>query len=229
MLTRNILFAVTTSTLLAVPAFAQMSSVTRNGLPPTTMDSFVHEAGGNAESIYGDEGTDGIPPYFGFDFSHRINKGIVAQRDKGLTTGHGSMMPSAWGADEFLAPPGEMSLSGTNNGNPQLNNADAALNVADQAEATPPPGSDGGSGDATPTVPSPGQGYQPISQHGEFVGWMSPAITALMQTDQVAGWIEFANSPDWVGSEGLKADLLYEVGAITFDQMVAMGGVGIGF
>jgi hypothetical protein len=226
---RIFFFAFAASVLIAAPALAQTSPGVRNGLPPTTMDSFVHEAGGNAETIYGDEGTDSIPPYFGFDYSHRINKGIVAQRDKGLTTGHGSMMPSAWGADEFLAPPGEMSLSGTNNGNPQLNNADAGLNAADQAEATPPPGSDGGGGNQTPPTPSPGQGYQPIYQHGQFVGWMSPDLVTLMQTDQVAAWTQFAESSAWVGGEGLQADLLYEVGAITFDQMVAMGGVGIGF
>ena len=74
----------------------------QNGLPPTTMDSFVYNAGGLAESIYGDEGTTDIPPYFGFDPSHRINLGIASSPSgPGLTTGHGSSLPSAWGGDEF--------------------------------------------------------------------------------------------------------------------------------
>ncbi len=98
----------------------------RNGLPPTSMDSFVYEAGFNAELIYGDEGVNntgiigigpigigpggislnsssgGLPPYNGFTQAHRINNGITGRRDSGLTTGHGSYLPSAWGADEFL-------------------------------------------------------------------------------------------------------------------------------
>src|ERR1700716_3034656 len=93
----------------------------RNGLPPCTMDSFVHEAAGEVEHIYGDEGTTGPPPYMGFNTVHRINNGIFDIRDKGLTTGHGSYLPDAWGADEFIAPPGEWSQSGANNGNRQTN------------------------------------------------------------------------------------------------------------
>jgi hypothetical protein len=77
---------------------------TRNGLPATSMDSFVYEAGGFAELIYGDEGTSDIPPYFGFDESHRINLGIMGTRAAGLTTGHGSLLPNAWGGDEFDMP-----------------------------------------------------------------------------------------------------------------------------
>jgi hypothetical protein len=86
------------------------------GLPPTSLDSFVVEAGGMAELIYGDEGTDDIPPYFGFDQSHRINSGIIGNND-GLTTGHGSMLPNAVGGDEFVMPEGP-SMSGANDGNP---------------------------------------------------------------------------------------------------------------
>lgn len=83
--------------------------------------SFVHQAGGAAEAIHGDEGIKTPPPYFGFDQSHRINAGIFGNRDAGLTTGHGSIMPSAWGDDEFLAPPnGELCQSGANNGNMRL-------------------------------------------------------------------------------------------------------------
>jgi len=85
----------------------QSRAQTVNGLPPTMMDSFVYEAGGNAEMIYGDEGTTDIPPYFGFEPENHISAGISGTRARGLTTGHGSgwngskALPSAWGGDEF--------------------------------------------------------------------------------------------------------------------------------
>jgi hypothetical protein len=90
----------------------------RNGLPTTSLDSFVLNAGGHAEHIYGDEGADGIPPYFEYTKAHRINTGITGQRDQGLTTGHGSYMPDATGGDEFVDGP-EFSQSGSNGGNAQ--------------------------------------------------------------------------------------------------------------
>ncbi|MBS2006402.1 MAG: hypothetical protein JST01_05140 [Cyanobacteria bacterium SZAS TMP-1] len=62
-------------------------------LPKTTLDSFVYQAGGAAEQIYGDEGQEGLPPMFGMDESHTIGSGI---NSGGLTTGHQSNMPSAW-------------------------------------------------------------------------------------------------------------------------------------
>lgn len=88
----------------------------RNGLPVTSLDSFVLNAGGHAEHIYGDEGADGLPPYFEFTKAHRINTGITGQRDTGLTTGHGSYLPDAWGGDEYVDGP-EWSQSGSNGGN----------------------------------------------------------------------------------------------------------------
>jgi hypothetical protein len=59
-------------------------------LPETKLDSFVHKAGQNgmAEFIYGDEGTQGPPPY---DFFMTIQTGGVE-----ATTGHPSDAPSAW-------------------------------------------------------------------------------------------------------------------------------------
>ncbi len=88
----------------------------RNGLPATTMDSFVKNAGARADAIYGDEGQGDNPPpfYEGFTARHRINAGIVGQQDAGLTTGHGSRLPDAWGRDEYLGQ--EWSQSGPNNG-----------------------------------------------------------------------------------------------------------------
>ncbi len=87
---------------------------TAGGLPPTTLDSFVQQAGGQAFYIYGDEGTDGPPPLNGFEPQNRINAGIQAD-SAGLTTGHGSLLPSAWGKDEFIGGP-EMSMSGSGGG-----------------------------------------------------------------------------------------------------------------
>lgn len=63
-------------------------------LPKTTLDSFVMNAAGSADMIYGDEGAEGPPPFFGFDDSHYIGTGI---QSGGLTTGHRSGLPSAWG------------------------------------------------------------------------------------------------------------------------------------
>lgn len=99
----------------ASPAMAQLNN---KGLPPTSLDSFVRHAAGNAELIYGDEGHEGPPPFSFFEYENRINNGIYDIRDKGLTTGHGSVLPSAWGRDEFLGA--EWSKSGANGGNPQL-------------------------------------------------------------------------------------------------------------
>jgi hypothetical protein len=153
----------------------------RNGLAPTRLDSFVREARGHAEHIYGDEGADGLPPYFGFDHVHRINTGINDERDAGLTTAHGSYMPEAWGADEFIAPPGEFSQSGSNYGNHNYNNAAAGLDAANQQAGQH------AAGQVTEAElaahPSPGEGYQPMFQHGIFVGWWSPAEIELAQTD----------------------------------------------
>jgi len=84
----------------------------RNGLPPTRLDGFVLNAGAHAEHIYGDEGAVGPPPYDHFTEAHRINTGINGDRDLGLTTGHGSYLPDAFGRDEFLGAP-EWSQSGT--------------------------------------------------------------------------------------------------------------------
>ncbi len=155
----------------------------RNGLPPTSMDSFVLNAGSHKEHIYGDEGANGIPPYFGFNHVHRINTGIEGDRDTGLTTGHGSYLPEAWGADEYIAPPGEWSQSGVNNGDHQYNHAADALDAAATAQGTTRGGAGRISEADLAQHPSPGEGYQPMFQHGVFVGWWSPSEIALAQKD----------------------------------------------
>jgi hypothetical protein len=100
---------------------------TRNGLPFTSMDSFVQNSimNGTASYIYGDEGSGypndgygGLPPLRNFLPVDRINSGITGINGLGLTTGHSSLLPSATGADEFVGPSlgypiGEWSESGS--------------------------------------------------------------------------------------------------------------------
>jgi len=45
-------------------------------------------------------------------------------------------MPDAWGADEFIAPPGEWSRSGANGGNQNYNNAAIPLNTQDLLDSS---------------------------------------------------------------------------------------------
>jgi hypothetical protein len=108
---------------IAAPSHAQRLTITvggsnssSSGLPPTNLDSFVYQSGYNT-NIYGDEGDVDIPPLNSFQKDNRINAGINGQNAAGLTTGHGSYMPDAWGADEFLSSPGEWDFAGqqTNN------------------------------------------------------------------------------------------------------------------
>jgi len=127
---------------LASPSYAQnsvLSQVTnalsgRANLPPTNLDSFVFQSGMNPE-IYGDEGDINIPPLFSFQKQNRINAGINGVDAAGLTTGHGSFMPDAWGADEFLAPPGEWDMTGGGPANPSYSISATALNAMGAAQA----------------------------------------------------------------------------------------------
>jgi hypothetical protein len=64
-------------------------------LPRTNLDSFVAQSGYD-DLIYGDEGVEDIPPYFNFTEEHRIERGIE-RSNPGLTTGHRSDAPAAWG------------------------------------------------------------------------------------------------------------------------------------
>lgn len=144
------------------------SAQVRNGLPPTQMDSFVRQAAGNAENIYGDEGHEGPPPFMYFEYENRINSGIYDVRDKGLTTGHGSYMPSAWGRDEFLGA--EWSQSGANGGNPRL----GGLGTQQDQNGNPQNGA------STPaTVPYQiGSGWNVVrDSRGNVLGYMAPGET----------------------------------------------------
>jgi hypothetical protein len=184
-----------------------------NSLPPTNLDSFVKQSGGHAYHIYGDEGLDGPPPYMSFDKVHRINTGITDARDKGITTGHGSLLPDAWGKDEFLGL--ETDQSGYRNwtyansfqyGEPQVL---APSDVGFGADS-------GAGGDNSLGVPpAPGPDYQPMYQHGILVGWWSPAEIALSQTDFPAALRSIVNSDRYYGGEEGRLSILYEIGDIS--------------
>jgi hypothetical protein len=138
MISKKVLLTIALSLATAAPALAQTFPV-RNGLPPTSMDSFVHEAAGSACNIYGDEGFEGPPPFDSFTVEHRINTGITGVRDEGITTGHGSYMPDAWGGDEWTG--NEWSMSGANGGDAQNSydgntpNGNTTQTVTDQSTA----------------------------------------------------------------------------------------------
>lgn len=93
----------------------------RNGLPVTSLDSFVLNAGGAADQIYGDEGSEGPPPFEEFTAGHRIQAGIQGNA-RGLTTGHGSYLPCAWGGDEYVDGPEFSQSAPSGGGNYWANN-----------------------------------------------------------------------------------------------------------
>lgn len=109
-------------------------AVGMNFLPPTRMDSFVHEAGASAELIYGDEGTNGPPPYLEFAKEHRIGAGIKGVRSAGLTSGYSSHLPDAWGGDEFVKGP-----EFDNSGSGQIGLQDALLGMREAFAYLVPP------------------------------------------------------------------------------------------
>jgi len=181
-----------------IPAFAQQPSFPmRNGLPATNMDSFVYEAGGSADLIYGDEGKWDIPPYDSFTVPHRINSGITGQRAAGITTGHGSYMPDAWGGDEWTGNEWSMSGSGSNGSQAQGGQTvmSPAIQAGGQSGALPATSITGRSwqvgGDNPP--PSTGQGGE-----GDTSVYMSPGSTVTAPPDNGGG-----NAP--VASPGATA------------------------
>jgi hypothetical protein len=173
---------------LAVPAQAQDARRVSKSmmLPPTKLDSFVHHAvlAGHGEHIYGDEGVYGPPPYMGFNVVHRINTGIIAERDEGLTTGHGSYLPDAWGSDEFLRAPGAWSQSGANYGDHEHNGVDGNCDGEPGSSGWGDDsghshgGGGGASGGRTPVTPPYKIGSNWIAvnntHNGQIMGWMAP-------------------------------------------------------
>ena len=59
-------------------------------------------------------------------------------------------------------------------------------------------GGDPGGGNGLP--PPPGEGYQPATVHGQFVGYYSPEEVALSQTDFPAAFEQFVYSGRYLGS-----------------------------
>lgn len=116
----------------------------KNGLPQTRMDSFIFEAGGNAEDIYGDEGAVGLPPCEEFTQPHRIERGIHGVRQRGLTTLHGSYLPHPWGGDEWVNG-AEFSMSGSVSSNGGGGGGSGAYNPEHNPPALPNLGPGGGS------------------------------------------------------------------------------------
>jgi len=117
----------------------------------------------------------------------------VGQRDAGLTTGHGSYMPSAWGADEFIAPPGEWSQSGSNNGSPNYNGADALLIAMDNADQAEYQTAKAAGGDAT-LVQIISSAYSAINKGGlstsvyiQFMQFISDAIPGYAMEADLTG------------------------------------------
>ncbi len=74
----------------------------RNGLPDTRLDGLVNPSDARSEIVFGGEGNTGPPPVNGFEMQNRIGPTL----NPGLSTGHGSYLPSAQGAE------GEFSHSG---------------------------------------------------------------------------------------------------------------------
>ncbi len=74
------------------PGNLALKAMGMRSLPQTRLDSFVAQSGWR-DAIYGDEGTDGPPPYMAFPWFRHIEAGITSDK---LTTGHKSDAPMAW-------------------------------------------------------------------------------------------------------------------------------------
>ncbi|GEM_PF-2157157 len=74
--------------------------------------------------------------------------------------------------------------------------------------------SGGGGGDQQNLPPPPGPGFQPMYQHGVFVGWYTPEQVALSQTDFPDVLRQVVNGPYYYGGEAGRNSILYELGDI---------------
>jgi hypothetical protein len=180
----------------------------RSNLPPTNLDSFVYQAGGMADQIYGDEGDVDIPPLNSFQKQNRINAGINGVNAAGLTTGHGSYMPDAWGADEFLMPPGEWDMTGSGSSiqipPPGINLGQILQTGLNQATLnTTYPGSNITSNanvNGTPIAPvSPASPAPPVIA----VPPVTPPVTITVPSTPLTPAITFmTNPPAWISAFG---------------------------
>ncbi len=144
-----------------------------NGLLPARLDSFVKTSGIYAEQIYGGDSANGKPLFDHFTTDHRINVGIRGDRSAGLTTGHGSYLPDAWGADEFTSPGSEFSKSATQR-KPNfipidpLAKQDVLNDPIGGAKISPLPLP----GAEIPPYPIDGKIYRMHTINGRFAGWV---------------------------------------------------------
>lgn len=92
----------------------------------------------------------------------------------------------------------------------------------------------GGGGDGTGGTdmsgypPKPGPDFQPMTQHGQFVGWYSPEEVALSQSDFPSALISILRSDRYYGGISGAASILFEIGKISspfdFDAAAAFLG-----
>lgn len=209
----KLFFCFCLSACLAAPAMAQLNS---KGLPPTSTDSFVRQAAGQAENIYGDEGHEGPPPFSEFEYQNRINSGIFDRRDAGLTTGHGSYLPSAWGRDEFLGA--EWSQAGHNGGNPRLGGPGYQMDANGNPQS--PPNAPEGN---PPYQIGPDWVQVRNPSTAQVMGYMAPGETYQQFFSGQSGHI----LPQWsdVGQE-LMTNPDYQKGQISKDPVTAGMGAG---
>lgn len=121
---------------------------------------------------------------------------------------------------------------------PAVSTSSVDLNTCDMdfigGRSRPSSGGGSGGGDGTGGTdmsnypPKPGPDYQPMTQHGQFVGWYSPEEVALSQTDFPAALISILRSDRYYGGISGAASILYEIGQISspfdFDAAAAFLG-----
>ncbi len=129
---------------------------------------------------------------------------------------------------------GVMMLPAVSTSSVDLNTCDMDFIGGRSRPSAGPGGGGGGGGDGTGGTdmsgypPKPGPDYQPMTQHGEFVGWYSPEEVALSQTDFPAALVSILRSDRYYGGISGAASILYEIGKISspfdFDAAAAFLG-----
>ncbi len=129
---------------------------------------------------------------------------------------------------------GEVMLPAVSTSSVDLNTCDMDFIGGKSRPSSGPSGGGGGDGgdgsgvDTSGYPPKPGPDYQPMTQHGEFVGWYSPEEVALSQTDFPAALISILRSDRYYGGISGAASILYEIGQISspfdFDAAAAFLG-----
>lgn len=129
---------------------------------------------------------------------------------------------------------GVMMLPAVSTSSVDLNTCDMDFIGGRSRPSAGPGGGGGGGGDGTGGTdmsgypPKPGPDYQPMTQHGQFVGWYSPEEVALSQTDFPAALVSILRSDRYYGGISGAASILYEIGKISspfdFDAAAAFLG-----